>query len=68
MAYDSSVGLTAARSHHQKKSDKQRLELHVDHLCAVRVSTVKKTKKCVVIVVVVVVVGNGSRVCAFVVV
>ena len=36
---DSSVGLTAARSHQQKQSGKQWLELHVDRLCMHRVST-----------------------------
>ena len=43
--HDSSVGLTAARSHRQKQIDKQRLKLHVDRLCAVRVSTVKNKKR-----------------------
>ena len=38
--HDSSVGLTVARSHHQKQSDKRCLELHVDDLCMDRVSSV----------------------------
>ena len=45
MTHDSSVGLTAARSHRQKQSDKQWLELHVDHLCIHRVISAKKKKK-----------------------
>ena len=40
--HDSSVGLTVARSHHQKQSDKQLLKLHVDHLCMHRVISFQK--------------------------
>ena len=40
--HDASVGLTVARSHHQKQSDKQLLKLHVDHLCMHRVSSFQK--------------------------
>ena len=43
--HDSSFGLTAARSHCQKQSDEQWLELHVDHLCMHRVSSVNNKKE-----------------------
>ena len=33
--HDLSFGLTVARGHHQKQSDKHWLQLHVDRLCIV---------------------------------